>query len=142
MGAREPHDRGARVHHIDKGRFAARYGFANGDGNVVGRFDDQNVKRVLERDRRAFGQTQLGGRDREGVGRGDDGGGQRRLPGFNSFESDECGHQLGERGRVPGNAGLVFVEHLVGAHVDEQLGQRESLRNGDREGAQNQDTNG
>ena len=90
--------------------------------HVVGRVRDQGLDALLDRDRLAGAQAELGLRHRAGMLGERDRRGQGEAAGFQLLEDDVKRHHLGERGGIPGGAGVAFQQRLARDGVDHDVG--------------------
>ncbi len=95
---------GRRIHFLDKTVDRAIGPFGKHIGHVIGRIDQQRLKRQVYRNGAARAHADLAGLLRSGQGRHQDFLVKAQGAGFQFLENYIGGHQLGERSWIPGFA--------------------------------------
>ena len=118
------HAQGLRLagHHLGEFRLGASDVLADGASHVVGGFRDDGLDRVLDLDRRARPEPELGW----GLGGCEGGDGQRRIEveaaALELLEQHVERHHLGDRCRMPEGILVDRMQGTAGLHVDHHGG--------------------
>jgi hypothetical protein len=110
-------------HALGEGRFAARQGFCDHRGHVVGRLGDQDLGGVLGADGLSGPEADLGRRAAGGMGRHREPGVAGDAPRLDVFEQEVEGHDLAERSRIAGGIGVARKHHLAALGIDDDGGE-------------------
>jgi hypothetical protein len=106
------------IHARDKSLFGAADIFGDGHRNVVRRFDDHHLQRIVEAHHLAGLEAHLARRLSRGILRHLDRRAHLELTGGERAEGDVGRHQLGERGRVPAAESILVRQHGAGLQVE------------------------
>ena len=106
-------------HELGEALLVAADGFGDRDRDVVRRPGDDRLDRILDRDRRARPQTELGRLLRGGMGRDSNIAVEPHAAFFELLEQKIKRHHLGDRGREAAFVFVAGVKRLAGIAVDD-----------------------
>ena len=107
------------VHQVGEALERAADALGKGHRHVIGGLDHQHLERVVDGDAGADLEAHLGRLLRRRVFRHREQRVERELAVLDRAQGGVGGHQLGDRGRIPGIGGVLGVQHLAGGGLDQ-----------------------
>jgi hypothetical protein len=122
-GSGHPDRPGGAGHPLGEGPLASRQPLRHHHGDIVRRLGDQRLDAVLDEDRLAGLEPELGGRARRRVGGHLESRVELHAARLQILEQEIKRHHLGQRGGIAGGIGIPGEQHLTAPGIDRDGGE-------------------